>query len=437
METNRHILACFGVNLEDLPDQRGVRSVPFEPYLRLAEGVECAGVNNLVSKLVGHWRTGRRRAPSATSLEQFEQCTRMILLNLLRAETHSKGLTVGIGTGKGHLQAAKRYYPSCMSVTHFRAAKDQLLDADAMFIEQKGFHFTEHARLTRYALQKCASIKLEPTAPPLGGYEVAPDGETVRLKDDSGRLCDYTDTEQTVSMRLRLDHINSVLASAEVGSTRTPCAHIDFDDDEVPIGQRLYRVFNNGTFKHGGRFYGGWWQSAKRSFRPTITINGESTVEVDYKGLHPTILFLRHGLPVPEDPYALVPGADGDNEIRDFAKKTFLALLNAKSLRTNEPKNFNPEKLGIAKGEFQKQVRDAFSTLPGVFGSGIGVELQREDSDLAERVMLHFVRMGIPILPVHDSFIVERRYGNMLINTMKGTFEQRYGAGIEVSVKEG
>jgi hypothetical protein len=47
--------------------------------------------------------------------------------------------------------------------------------------------------------------------------------------------------------------------------------------------------------------------------------------------------------------------------------------------------------------------------LPGIashFGTGIGLRLQRVDSDIAEQVMLHFADQGIPCLGVHDSFIV-------------------------------
>ena len=29
-----------------------------------------------------------------------------------------------------------------------------------------------------------------------------------------------------------------------------------------PSAKQLYRVFNNGTWREGGRWYGGWWQQA-------------------------------------------------------------------------------------------------------------------------------------------------------------------------------
>ncbi len=125
---------------------------------------------------------------------------------------------------------------------------------------------------------------------------------------------------------------------------------------------------------------------------------------------------------MPNDPYGLVPGANSDSDIRDLAKKTFLALLNSESLRTLEPKNFSSDRYGMTKAEFRRQVIAAFPMLPGVFGSGIGVKLQREDSELAERVMSPFIEEGIPILPIHDSFIVARRHVNKLVDTMKGVF---------------
>ena len=36
------------------------------------------------------------------------------------------------------------------------------------------------------------------------------------------------------------------------------------DSNRTPIDvtqKRLRRIFNNGSFQQGGRFYGGWWQN--------------------------------------------------------------------------------------------------------------------------------------------------------------------------------
>ena len=44
----------------------------------------------------------------------------------------------------------------------------------------------------------------------------------------------------------------------------------------------LSRIFSRNSFKLGGRFYRGWWQSLPRRFRPHITIDGYKTSEVDF-----------------------------------------------------------------------------------------------------------------------------------------------------------
>ena len=38
------------------------------------------------------------------------------------------------------------------------------------------------------------------------------------------------------------------------------------------------RIFNNGSFEEGGRFYGGWWERVPSRYRPQITIDGMPTV---------------------------------------------------------------------------------------------------------------------------------------------------------------
>src|SRR5690606_31490510 len=52
------------------------------------------------------------------------------------------------------------------------------------------------------------------------------------------------------------------------------------------------------------------------------------------------------------------------------------------------------------------------------FGTDAGMRLMRYDSDIALAVMGSFAEQGIPILGVHDSFIVPRRHEPELRETM-------------------
>lgn len=429
---NDATLAAFGV--KDLPDQRGVRSVPFEPFLELAEHALGSEVDPLTNQVRAAWLEGRERVPGLSKQQQFENCVRLILVNLMRAQTISDGLTVGIASGKQRLDAERRYHPEFMSVSYFRAALDTLRRVGLMHVVSSGFQIDGLAQVARYALTEDARKCLVEGKPSLSSFVMVEPRETVQLRNAEGQLVNYRDTPRTVAMRDALARINAVLSDAEIGSVRPPDPLQDFDDDFAGAGTHLYRVFNNRSFDQGGRFYGGWWQWAKREFRPLITINGQPTVEADFKGLHPSILFAKNGLPIPDDPYALIPGVAGNSELRDHAKKTFNALVNAPG-NTREPRNFDSAKYGITAAGLRQSIENAFPMLPGIFGTGVGMLLQREDSDLAEKIMLHFVEKGIPILPIHDSFIVEAQHQNELVATMCNTFQAEYGCSIRVTIK--
>ncbi len=389
----------------------------------------------LVQRLLNIWLASYQRAPGVQKRQQFAACIRLIILNLLRAETRSEGLAVGIGTSKQRLDASRRYHPAFMSVDYFVMAMRLLTDQGITYAAAPGYQNDGLAQVARYALTETAKRKLLRNAPPSEAYRVSTARETVILKDKEGRLAKYAETERTTAMRNALARINDTIAAAHIGSTRPLVAAFDLDEEHALGTIQLYRVFNNGTFAQGGRFYGGWWQHSRRHFRPLITLNGEATIEADFTGLHPSMLFAKHGLPIPKDPYALVRGVDGDATLRKHAKTTFVAMLNANRGGTEEPRNFDSAHYGMSGKEFQSRVRGAFPMLPNIFGSGIGLHLQREDSDLAEQVMLHFIDRGIPILPIHDSFIVAQRHENELVQVMADTFKQTYRQDIGVSVK--
>jgi hypothetical protein len=64
-------------------------------------------------------------------------------------------------------------------------------------------------------------------------------------------------------------------------------------------------------FAHGGRWYADV-QNLPREDRKTLTINGEPTCELDFSGLHPTMLYHMRGQTLLEKAYA-IPGIDSFN----------------------------------------------------------------------------------------------------------------------------
>lgn len=65
----------------------------------------------------------------------------------------------------------------------------------------------------------------------------------------------------------------------------------------------------------------------------------------------------------------------------------------------------------------------------------MGNQLQFKDSQIAEKVMLHFAKQDIAILPVHDSFVIQRSLKPELIEVMSEAFSQHYD--VPIDIKDG
>ncbi|KFE36128.1 hypothetical protein [Thioclava atlantica] len=420
--------------IAELPDQRGVRAWAFEPYLELHHQAANAALAPVLDSLREHWLQGFQRKPNSVEQGRFVGCLRVLLLNLMRVRTVDEGLTVGISSSKGPLQAEVRYRPAFMSVQYHVRALKLLQERGLVCMVKAGHRQDGYGETARYALTEAACTLLLLSGIATRDFTIGRRDEVIRLKDTEGRLTRYSDTPETQAMRTNLRRLNDLLEGTDIALTRSAHALIDFDDKYSGQRTDLYRVFNNRSFAQGGRFYGGWWQHAKRYVRPFITIDGQPTVEADFKGLHPAILFAKSGLDIPPDPYSLVPGIADNEMLRDHAKTTFLALLNADST-TKEPRNFDSAAHGMTAEAFRQRVKDAFPMLPGIFGTGIGRCLQREDSDMAEKIMLHFADRGMPVLPVHDSFIIAADHKDELIRVMEAVFHARYGQMPKITLK--
>jgi hypothetical protein len=195
--------------------------------------------------------------------------------------------------------------------------------------------------------------------------------------------------------------------------------------------RRLYRVFNDTNFTTGGRYYGGWWQTIPNdkakgtAFRRHLVINGKATVEVDFSGLHPSILYAKEGLELPDDPYTSILGP----KYRDISKRIFNALINAPKDMKSAPRRlkFRFDDQPLTWNEIKARIYELHAPIRHYFCTGAGMWLMREDSELATGVMHHFAEHGVPCLPVHDSFLVHHGYEDELRAKMNELFTARYG----------
>jgi hypothetical protein len=195
--------------------------------------------------------------------------------------------------------------------------------------------------------------------------------------------------------------------------------------------RNLYRVFNNNSFEEGGRFYGGWWQELPSEYRRYITINWVPTWELDFSNMQAAMLYAREGLALTEDAYSLegIPAT-----YRKLLKKTFFKLINAQEGQRISPPSANELPLGWTWSELQEALRERHAPISRYLGSGEGIRLQRIDSDIAEQVMMSMMRHApeLLVLPIHDSFLVNRFFYRQLKEEMSRAYRERMGQEIGI-----
>jgi hypothetical protein len=182
-----------------------------------------------------------------------------------------------------------------------------------------------------------------------------------------------------------------------------------------PSCKRMVRIHSNGDWRQGGRLYRGFWLNLPSEERlERILIDGQPVVEIDYSNLHPTMLYARVGIPLEGDAYA-VPGIDP--RFRKTLKKVFNAALNHSEELGRYPDGIAKKDQipGLSAPQVLRKLKDrheglvlAFRSETGeeLFGTGQGLFLQRQDSELMLDLLESLKAEGILALPVHDSVMV-------------------------------
>ncbi len=313
---------------------------------------------------------------------------------------------------------ANRYQPKRFAFKPFINVADAL--SSLGYIESitgyhdKGGANSRNARMK--ATAKLVQLFEQQNLTVMDFYQLA-DMECIILKstkDSKGRSekIDYDDSADTNTMRDNLKQINENIGNHWIDLKITDDQYkalqakspVDFSS------RNLARIFNNGDakdpqFNQGGRFYGGWWLSIPSEYRSRIRINGKKTIELDYSAMHFYMMYAEKGLAIPiGDPYTL------DGIERKKAKLALNTALNASSkskaisaIKSNQW----PEKTKTEVTDILDKLLNKHKAISEFFYTGKGLELQFNDSQVAESVMLSmWNRHGIVVLPVHDSFIV-------------------------------
>ena len=279
-------------------------------------------------------------------------------------------------------------------------------------------------------------------------------GETKKVNRD------YTDTNYSNRIREQLIAFNALLRRTfiDIPSLTEPYVRRQIEkgkragqEQRISIGpdnKHVHRVFNGteaDNWTKGGRFYGGWWLQIPRDMRKDIYINDQPTVEVDYKALHPNLLLLEgEAEGSVYDPYDL-----GELILPDIIKTTSQQRAAVKSLilmainATSPKKAFQAFRRDQKKDDPLKTLKDhqlqtlldaftdKFPELKEALNTGKALELMNKDSMIANMILDHFTQQDIPVLCIHDSFIIQHDKEEELEKVMHVASVQVAGKGIE------
>jgi hypothetical protein len=435
-------------------------SIPFRPE-RVVSPVFATLVSWLAEETANYHKLTNVRPSTRTELTEAMNC---VFANLMAAISYSETGFIAISRAESTYKKT-RYLNIPFAYTNLIRVLDFLAGGENPWVEfKRGFQdrrgsktigktsryrFSENARIaiveyaeaaSKYAnYPKITPVQILSIALRAGvekiaekvsiGFSTNPtrfraSADVIRLKSANGDLIEYADTRETNEMRQKLTAWNTFISDehhVDLLVTENELSHLydksdagelkadAFYGDEkdrprfVELDRvKLHRVFNNGSLQQGGRFYGGWWQRIPSHYRRYITINGRATREFDYSNLHAAMLYARISEPLADDAYSLpnVP-----SQYRKLIKSTFFKLINAGEGQRIEPPNPTTLPPGISWAALQNAIIEKHAPISQFLRSGIGLSLQRTDSDIAEEVMLRMMAQDILVLPVHDSFV--------------------------------
>ena len=404
---------------------------------------------------------GRGKRPKQHPKYQLK----VLLLDLYVAWKTDPDLLIGVGMSKADYKAGSRYneiHISAVMIDLINHAAEQGLIEKQTGSESSGLRtriWPTNRLIDEFRQARFASLHIS-------NHE---DREVIVLNSQDftelskikpkrkSRSIEYNDSDfsEIQEMRRNLNLYNELLNKTFIDIPTLQNPVIEKRDEssgretvhKIHVDQAskfVRRIFYRGSWNKGGRFHGGWWQQIPKEFRQQIYIDDISTLEMDYSGLHVNLLYGLKGVQPVDDPYTVETLNELESEEqRKYIKSLALMAINAESenkafqaFRNEQPtgsiaKRYNNKQLRIMLDAFKEKnfvIRDDICT-------DIGVQLMNIDGKITSRLINHFTRRDIPILTIHDSYIVQNQYSCQLVQEMNraATEELRF----QVRIDEG
>lgn len=227
-------------------------------------------------------------------------------------------------------------------------------------------------------------------------------------------------------------------------------------EDNIKHNIQGKRIFNV-DFNSGGRMYldQGSIQSISKEDRKGITIDGQETVELDYRALHVMLLYSIENIDYGDnDPYDIDMKGFSKPLSRSLAKFAILIMLNAQDYKTTLrafsseiKKYYNIEELResgdieqgaiVSYNNILEDIVFKHNKVRDYFYSGIGLFLQSRDSRIMDIILADFEGRGKLAIPIHDSIIVKKEDADLAEEVMRSAFEQVMGVKFNCYITRG
>jgi hypothetical protein len=242
------------------------------------------------------------------------------------------------------------------------------------------------------------------------------------------------DSPVTRTLRDELADYNAFLSAKRVELERSEVVDRWLSGCRVDLSRYKYvRIFNRGSFELGGRYYGPWWVLCPSEVRRFILVNDSPVVELDYSAMNVELAYSRVGrrsrdvLGEVADIYD-VPGFEQLS--RDIRKRGMLMLLagNSRGQAIRAIGNYAlqigvPLKNGEARALIDALV-ERHEAIAELHFKDMALPFQRAESKITEEVIRQSIGMDIPLLNIHDGYVVPAYAERHVRDVMEGAFRE-------------
>lgn len=437
---------------EPVPDAplKHPKPIWFDPHRRCASPSLRACIDRLREVLES--RENRRRKRRAADKERFALAIEALACNLLVNAMVAPERALAVPRSNAVMHQMRRHKTPVYG-DHFIQALDLMIEAELISQPLLGFN------LHKGGAKASTLLRIEPTLGellPVGAttwsdFRREPRGDVVILKspkrapkhvdegepsdvDDDpgvqlGQRIEFEPSPETDEIEGRVVEINRRLAEAsftvDIAALSEP---IDENGHIVdPTLRQVRRVFNNGRWDHGGRLFGGFWETMAKPDRfAALRIEGEPIANVDFGQLFPRLAYVKVGaVPQMDDLYEIQSGRQN----RAGWKKLFGALLFADGAMRGWPRGtaelFSPP---LAFPDAVEHIEARHPAIAPLFGSMIGFEFMHTESEILVDALARLSALGIVALPLHDSVLTAASKAEAAKAVLEECYCRRTGA---------